>query len=79
MKISLEKSLGELYPAQEVLDKLLAKDYTLAVRGYFKSLAWQWEACFDPGGEVVVCSTLADAVLAASKAIKVWPMARREP
>jgi len=76
MRANLEKSLGELYSAQEVLDKLLAKDYTLAVRGCFKSLVWQWEACFEPGGEVVVGSTLADAVLVAAKAIKVWPMAR---
>jgi len=76
MKINLEKSMGDLCSAQEVLDKLFAKDYTLAVRGCFESLAWQWEACFEPGGEVVVCSTLADAVLAAAKAIKVWPKAR---
>ena len=76
MKINLEKSMGDLCSAQEVVDKFLAEGYTLAVRGCFEIFAWQWEACFEPGGEVVVCSTLADAVLAAAKAIKVWPTAR---
>jgi len=76
MKISLEKSLGELYPAQEVLDRLLTKDYSLKVRGFFGNLVCEWEACFEPGGEVVKSTTLADAVLAAAKAIKV--RSRRE-